>query len=241
MSGATTTNIPPFGMVEQSPQGSGARTHQLGTATFHPQQSWSIPTNNLQHVFPPQFVYMDHPPLQISSHQQQLQQQHQQQQVLTFPTQPPMVINTQETDNTFEMRRLQQEFPFIYALLQQQQAVIEEQRGQIANATDQIVHLTRELSRINKCNPTKRTADTSIPPVILVEKDGYFSSKRSESPPLGMGTDSDTYDDSLPLKKRRRGSHGHNKQNLSKVLRILGAATVPSSTSSSAPKTECHA
>lgn len=81
------------------------------------------------------------------------------------------------------------------------------------NATREIDRLNGELSRLQTC-PTQYK--DNIPPVILVEKDG--NSLNSDK-----GGSSDNNYESLPLKKRRRESD--TKQNLSKVLRILSAAT----------------
>lgn len=80
------------------------------------------------------------------------------------------------------------------------------------NATREIDRLNGELSRLQTCPAQYKD---NIPPVILVEKDG--NSLNSDK-----GGSSDNCE-SLPLKKRRRESE--TKQNLSKVLRILSAAT----------------
>jgi hypothetical protein len=174
------------------------------------------------------------PSLQMSSHPQQ-----QDQQQITFltPTTPTnniaVVDNQQAQYMSSEIRMLEREFPMMYTLLVQQQTVIEQQRVQLENATQEIAHLSAELPRLQSC---QTQCKDKVPPVILVEKDGHsltsdkggtltsssvVKKKGQYSPPV---TTDSYHCDSLPLKKRRR-CNDTNKQDLSKVLRILEAAT----------------
>mmetsp|Transcript_443 Transcript_443/g.740 ORF Transcript_443/g.740 Transcript_443/m.740 type:complete len:265 (+) Transcript_443:188-982(+) len=149
---------------------------------------------------------------------------------------------------SLEIAILEREFPLVYTLLVKQQAIIDEQKVEIENKTKEVARLNAELVSRLKSRPKKtQNKDDTIPPVIVVEKDGHSlisgkgggcgrgraltsSSSGLEgtagqyTPSMATSTDSD-HCDSLPLKKRRRETDSDSKQKLSNVIRILGAAT----------------